>query len=127
MTEGNEAGKKRVFNRVYLPLASFFFGLASLASLFFAVVVAVNIEAIGAVTLLRGFVTPLSIAGLAISLIAGSRISNLDQKSRRRVKLGLIFSLTTLTLIFLTALFLLAFSLPKLLFAFSPQPLLISG
>ncbi len=127
MQEGNENRKKKVFNRINLPLASFFLGLASLVSLFSAVAIAVGIEVVGAVSLFRGFVTPLSIAGIVVSLIARNRIDDLDQKNRGRVKLGLFFSLITLALIFLAALVLLALSLPKLFFAFSLQTLSISG
>ncbi len=126
MQEGNE-GKTKVICRMNLPLAAFFLGLASLISIFFAVAIAVCLEAVGAVTLFRGFVTPLSIAGIVISLIARSRINDFDQKSQRRVKLGLLFSLLTLALVFFTALILLAFSLPKLFFAFSLQIIIISG
>ncbi len=127
MQEGNEGKKYKAFYRINLPLAAFFLGLASLISLFSAVAIAACLEVVGVVTLFRGFVAPLSIAGIVISLIARSRINDFDQKNRLRVKMGLLFSLLTLALIFSTVLVLLAFSLPKLLFAFSPQTLLISG
>lgn len=125
MQDGNANSGKKERTRIKLPLISFFLGLASLVSLLAAVAIAIGLEAVGAVSLFRGFVAPLSIAGIIASLVAKSRIDDNDQKSRRQVKLGLLFSIVTLALIFLTALALLAFSLPKLLFAFFPQTLSI--
>ena len=100
--------------KINLPLISFCLGLVSIAALFASVAVAISFEVVGAVSLFRGFVFPLSAAAVVVSLIARNRADAADQRGRRLATLGLIFGAIALGLVILAGLAVLIIFLPLL-------------
>ncbi|MFU8795216.1 MAG: hypothetical protein ACNA7Z_07580 [Dethiobacteria bacterium] len=96
------------------PLISFYLGLGSIAALFVSVAVAISFEVVGAVSLFRGFVFPLSAAAVVVSLVARNRTDAADLKGRRLATPGLIFGAIALGLVIFTALAALIIFLPLL-------------
>jgi len=84
-----------------LPLLSLIFGLGSLAGLLISVALALTIEVIGAVSLFRGLVLPLSVAAIFIGVIAANKIPEDDLKNRTQARLGIILGVVTFGLIIL--------------------------
>ncbi len=97
-----------------LPQISFWLGLGSLAALIITTAIAISFEVIGAVSLFRGFVFPLSAAAVVVSLVARNRADAADQKGRRLAALGLIFGAIALGLVILAGLAVLIIFLPML-------------
>jgi hypothetical protein len=84
-----------------LAMASLLLGIGSMAVMLFSVIIAVNIEIVGAVSLFRGLVLPLSAAAVLSGIIARGRLPLSQPKNRRRAALGLIFGAVVLGLVIL--------------------------
>ncbi len=97
-----------------LPQISFWLGLGSLAALIITTAIAISFEVIGAVSLFRGLVFPLSAAAVVVSLIARNRTGPTDQRDRRLATLGLVFGAITFGLVILAGLAVLIIFLPML-------------
>lgn len=84
-----------------LPLFSLMFGVGSIAGLLISIALALTIEVIGAVSLFRGLVLPLSFAAIFIGAIAANKISEDDLKGRTQARVGIILGVVAFGLIIL--------------------------
>lgn len=99
-----------------IALASALLGAGSVLALFISVVVAITFEAVGAVSLFRGVVLPLSLAAVVTGLIARSKIPAEERNNRKKASIGLILGIITFGLVLIAIIAVALFFIP-LLFA----------
>ncbi len=81
--------------------ASFLLGLGSIFAIVISVIVAISIEAIGAASLFRIFVMPLSIAAIIVGVIARRDDTTHGGLNQRRALWGIILGAISLGIIVL--------------------------
>ena len=99
-----------------IALASALLGAGSVLALIISVVVAITFEAVGAVSLFRGVVLPLSLAAVVTGLIARSKIPAEERNNRKKASIGLILGIITFGLVLIAIIAVALFFIP-LLFA----------
>jgi hypothetical protein len=82
-----------------IALTSALLGAGSVLALIISVVVAINIEVVGVVSLFRGVVLPLSLAAVVTGLIARSKIPAEERNNRKKASIGLIIGIITFGLV----------------------------
>jgi hypothetical protein len=92
---------------------SLYLGLASLAGFLLSVILGIAVESLGILTLLRSYVTPLSLAAILFSLLARKNFPGGERQARAGWRMGI----AALVLVVLATLLAVLFSLPFLLFA----------
>lgn len=101
-------------NSSKLPLVSFYLGLGSIIALILSVVIAVTFEVVGAISLFRSLVLPLSAAAVIVGLIARKQVAENDQKNRQKAALGIIFGGVTFGLVIFVIIAVMLLFLPLL-------------
>ncbi len=98
-----------------IALASALLGAGSFLALIISVIVAVTVEAVGAVSLFRGVVLPLSLAAVVTGLVARSKIPVEEKNNRKKASIGLIIGFITFGLVLATIIAVALLFIPLLL------------
>ncbi len=98
-----------------IALASALLGAGSFLALIISVVVAITFETVGAVSLFRGVVLPLSLAAVVTGLVAKSKIPVEESNNRKKASIGLIIGFITFGLVLAIIIAVALFFIPLLL------------
>ena len=99
-----------------IALASLLLGAGSVLALVISVTIAINVESVGAVSLFRGVVLPLSLAAIVTGIIARNKIPVEERNNRNKASIGLIIGIITFGLILIAMIAVALYFIP-LLFA----------
>ena len=98
-----------------IALASLLLGAGSVLAMVLSVVIAVNVETVGAVSLFRGVVLPLSLAAVVTGIIARNKIPAEEKNNRKKASIGLIIGIITFGLVLIAIIAVALFFIPLLL------------